>query len=118
LFIIDIATLSVDTVVERLLKKQAKQVIKSSIELTKKLKNTDELNNIDEIIEHFENVSGITKASLVGSGGVLKYFKIISKKMIAQEHNMSCATACIRQVSKDKKIILNEKTIKKIVKTC
>jgi ABC-type bacteriocin/lantibiotic exporter with double-glycine peptidase domain len=37
--------------------------------------------------------------------------------MVAQEHNMSCAAACIRQLAKDHGIKLTEKAIREFART-
>ncbi|WP_276727847.1 hypothetical protein [Chryseobacterium carnipullorum] len=52
-----------------------------------------------------------------GTGGVLKYLEILSRNMVAQEHNMSCAAACIRQLAKDNGIELTEKAIREFART-
>lgn len=52
-----------------------------------------------------------------GTGGILKYLEVLSRNMIAQEHNMSCAAACIRQLAKDHGIEMTEATIRKLAGT-
>ena len=52
-----------------------------------------------------------------GTGGALKYLKILSNKMFAQEQNMSCAAACIRQIAKDNGIDITEKAVRQIAET-
>uniref|UniRef100_UPI00301D88E5 cysteine peptidase family C39 domain-containing protein n=1 Tax=Elizabethkingia meningoseptica TaxID=238 RepID=UPI00301D88E5 len=52
-----------------------------------------------------------------GTGGVLKYLEILSRNMVAQEHSMSCAAACIRQLAKDHGIELSEKVIRRFART-
>jgi predicted double-glycine peptidase len=52
-----------------------------------------------------------------GTGGVLKYLKVLSRNVYAQEHNMSCAAACIRQLAKDKGIEITEETIRALART-
>ncbi len=52
-----------------------------------------------------------------GTGGILKYSKIISREMYKQEEFMSCAAATIRQFAKEKGIILSESEIRIIAKT-
>lgn len=52
-----------------------------------------------------------------GTGGVLKYLEVLSRNMVAQEHNMSCAAACIRQLAKDHGIELTEKVIREFART-
>ncbi len=50
-----------------------------------------------------------------GSGGILKYSKIISRDVYKQEEWMSCAAATIRQLAKG--ILLSEKEIRLLAKT-
>ncbi|MDR4891691.1 MULTISPECIES: hypothetical protein [unclassified Chryseobacterium] len=52
-----------------------------------------------------------------GTGGILKYLEVLSRNMIAQEHNMSCVAACVRQYCKDLGVsnILSENKIFEIV---
>ncbi|WP_379966989.1 cysteine peptidase family C39 domain-containing protein [Epilithonimonas sp. UC225_85] len=52
-----------------------------------------------------------------GTGGVLKYLEVLSRDMLAQEHSMSCAAACIRQLAKDKGIEMSEAAIRKLAGT-
>lgn len=52
-----------------------------------------------------------------GSGGFLKYKKVISRRMIKQEHQMSCAAACITQLAKDKGIKITEKVVREFAGT-
>ncbi|BFO65410.1 cysteine peptidase family C39 domain-containing protein [Chryseobacterium sp. KCF3-3] len=52
-----------------------------------------------------------------GTGGILKYLEVLSRNMIAQEHSMSCAAACIRQLAKDHGIEMTEATIRKLAGT-
>lgn len=52
-----------------------------------------------------------------GTGGILKYLEVISRNMLAQEHSMSCAAACIRQLAKDHGIELTEKVIREFART-
>ncbi|KMQ67097.1 hypothetical protein ACM39_15045 [Chryseobacterium sp. FH2] len=52
-----------------------------------------------------------------GTGGVLKYLEVLSRDMVAQEHNMSCAAACIRQLAKDNGIEMTEAAIRKLAGT-
>ncbi|BFO65636.1 cysteine peptidase family C39 domain-containing protein [Chryseobacterium sp. KCF3-3] len=52
-----------------------------------------------------------------GTGGILKYLEILSRNMVAQEHSMSCAAACIRQLAKDHGIELTEKVIREFART-
>ncbi|WP_075343121.1 cysteine peptidase family C39 domain-containing protein [Tenacibaculum agarivorans] len=52
-----------------------------------------------------------------GSGGFLKYKKIISRKMIKQEHQMSCAAACITQLAEDNGIKITEKVVREFAGT-
>lgn len=52
-----------------------------------------------------------------GVGGVLKYAKIISRDVYKQEEWMSCAAATIRQLAKEKGLILSEKEIRLLAKT-
>ncbi|MDQ1856765.1 cysteine peptidase family C39 domain-containing protein [Chryseobacterium sp. WLY505] len=52
-----------------------------------------------------------------GTGGILKYLEVLSRNMVAQEHNMSCAAACIRQLAKDHGIELTEKVIREFART-
>ena len=52
-----------------------------------------------------------------GTGGVLKYLEVLSRNMVAQEHNMSCAAACIRQLAKDNGIEMTEKAIREFART-
>lgn len=52
-----------------------------------------------------------------GTGGVLKYIEVLSRNMVAQEHNMSCAAACIRQLAKDNGIEMTESAIRKLAGT-
>ena len=42
--------------------------------------------------------------SFVGTGGLIKYKKVLSRNMIGQEKGMACAAACIEQLSVDLKI--------------
>jgi predicted double-glycine peptidase len=62
----------------------------------------------DEVLEGLKEI---------GSGGILKYFEVISRNMVAQEHNMSCAAACIRQLAKDYGIEIEEKLIREFART-
>ncbi|MDR6921315.1 MULTISPECIES: cysteine peptidase family C39 domain-containing protein [Chryseobacterium] len=52
-----------------------------------------------------------------GTGGILKYLEVLSRSMIAQEHSMSCAAACIRQLAKDHGIEMTEAAIRKLAGT-
>ncbi|MDR2235426.1 MAG: hypothetical protein LBE92_04835 [Chryseobacterium sp.] len=52
-----------------------------------------------------------------GTGGILKYLEVLSRNMVAQEHNMSCAAACIRQLAKDNGIEMTESAIRKLAGT-
>lgn len=52
-----------------------------------------------------------------GTGGILKYLEVLSRNMVAQEHNMSCAAACIRQLAKDHGMELTEKVIREFART-
>lgn len=52
-----------------------------------------------------------------GTGGVLKYLEVLSRNMIAQEHSMSCAAACIRQLAKDNGLEMTEAAIRKLAGT-
>lgn len=52
-----------------------------------------------------------------GTGGVLKYLEVLSRDMLAQEHSMSCAAACIRQLAKDNGIEMSEKVIREYART-
>lgn len=52
-----------------------------------------------------------------GTGGVLKYLEVLSRNMLAQEHSMSCAAACIRQLAKDHGIEMTEAAIRKLAGT-
>lgn len=52
-----------------------------------------------------------------GTGGILKYLEVLSRNMVAQEHSMSCAAACIRQLAKDHGIEMTEGTIRKLAGT-
>ena len=52
-----------------------------------------------------------------GTGGVLKYLEVLSRNMLAQEHSMSCAAACIRQLAKDNGIEMSEKVIRELAGT-
>lgn len=52
-----------------------------------------------------------------GTGGVLKYLEILSRNMIAQEHNMSCAAACIRQIAKDRGVEITEEAVRVLART-
>ncbi|AJW64570.1 Peptidase C39 family protein [Elizabethkingia miricola] len=52
-----------------------------------------------------------------GTGGVLKYLEVLSRNMVAQEHSMSCAAACIRQLAKDNGIEMTESAIRKLAGT-
>lgn len=52
-----------------------------------------------------------------GTGGILKYLEVLSRNMVAQEHNMSCAAACIRQLAKDNGIEMAESVIRKLAGT-
>ncbi|WP_288447517.1 cysteine peptidase family C39 domain-containing protein [uncultured Chryseobacterium sp.] len=52
-----------------------------------------------------------------GTGGILRYLEVLSRNMVAQEHNMSCAAACIRQLAKDHGIELTEKVIREFART-
>jgi Peptidase C39 family len=55
--------------------------------------------------------------SRAGTGGGLKFLRIISRRMVRQEQPMSCAAACIRQYAKDKGIMLTEEEIRTIART-
>ena len=57
------------------------------------------------------------KVLLTGSGGELKFLKILSRNMFKQEEAMSCAAACIRQFAKDRKITLTEAEVRELAKT-
>ena len=72
------------------------------------LKNIFKSGKADEVLD------GINQ---IGSGGILKYFKIISRNMVSQEHSMSCAAACIRQLEKDYGIDLEEALIRELART-
>ena len=39
--------------------------------------------------------------SLIGSGGLIKYKKVLSRNMVGQEKGMACAAACIEQLTID-----------------
>ncbi|MDH7447095.1 hypothetical protein [Aquimarina sp. 2201CG14-23] len=110
LILVDLATLSVDAVVERLLKKKAGEALEAAEALAKNAENSDDL---EDIIEHLENFSGTIRESVIGTGGFLKYSKILSRKVFGQEDSLSCAIACIRQLAKDQKIVLTENQVRK-----
>ena len=110
------------------LRKSAQKVLEHTDELQKKLDNlVIEENNvkrkltndeIDDFFKHLEEVAKVSKRiNTVGSGGLLKYEKIISRNMVKQEHEMSCAAACLKQLSKDNGIELAEETIREMGKT-
>ncbi|MHA7608977.1 cysteine peptidase family C39 domain-containing protein [Elizabethkingia meningoseptica] len=52
-----------------------------------------------------------------GTGDLMKYLEIISNDMIRQEHNMSCAAACIKQLAKDNGIEMTEEAIREFART-
>lgn len=52
-----------------------------------------------------------------GTGGILKYLEVLSRNMVAQEHAMSCAAACIKQLAKDKGIEITEEAVRILAKT-
>jgi hypothetical protein len=69
-----------------------------------------------QLLEIFEK--GINpKRFKTGTGGFLKYKRIISRNVLRQEELNSCAAACIRQLAKDKEINLTEKRIRKLART-
>ena len=45
-----------------------------------------------------------TYKSYIGTGGLIKYKKVLSRNMIGQEKGMSCAAACIEQLTIDYKL--------------
>jgi hypothetical protein len=53
----------------------------------------------------------------LGTGRYFKFVKIISRNMIKQEEEMSCAAAVIRQYAKDFNIELTESELRSILKT-
>ena len=53
----------------------------------------------------------------IGSGGFLKYERIISRNMFKQEEWMSCAASCVKQIGKDLNIHLSESLIRKEINT-
>jgi hypothetical protein len=55
----------------------------------------------------------VAKANFSGTGGFLKYTRIIGTNMVGQEDPLSCAIAYLRQFAKDKGIILTEDRIRK-----
>lgn len=62
--------------------------------------------------------SKILKPKLgAGTGGALKYLEVLSRNMVAQEHNMSCGAACIRQLAKDNGIEMTEASIRELAGT-
>ncbi|NHN25544.1 hypothetical protein FIA58_007630 [Flavobacterium jejuense] len=65
---------------------------------------------VDEIIEN-------TNKTTTGSGGFFKYNKILSRNMVAQEKNMSCAAACIKQLAKYDGIEISEELVRKFAGT-
>ena len=76
---------------------------------------------IDDFFKWLEDLFRSGKADevfeFVGSGGNLKYLKILSRNMVAQEHSMSCAAACIRQLAKDQGIEITEEAVRKLAGT-
>ncbi|PTT76441.1 cysteine peptidase family C39 domain-containing protein, partial [Chryseobacterium sp. HMWF001] len=52
-----------------------------------------------------------------GTGGTLKYLEVLSRNMVDQEHSMSCAAACIRQLAKDNGIEMTEASIRELAGT-
>lgn len=62
----------------------------------------------DDLVEELGKlkVNAVLRDS--GSGGFLKYTKVISRNMLMQEESMSCAAACIRQLAEDNGIKLTE----------
>ena len=52
-----------------------------------------------------------------GTGGFLKYKRVLSRDVFRQEELNSCAAACIRQIAKDNGIDLPEKRIRELART-
>ena len=52
-----------------------------------------------------------------GSGGFLKFKRVLSRNVFRQEEINSCAAACIRQLAKENDKILNEKVIRDLART-
>lgn len=67
-------------------------------------------------IEYFWNK--ILKSRIrTGTGGSLKYLRILSRNVLEQEHSMSCAAACIRQIAEDSGLVMTEKEIRTLLDT-
>lgn len=67
-----------------------------------------------EIDTFFKKLKPLLKT---GTGGSLKYLEILSRNMVAQEHSMSCAAACIKQLAKDNGIDITEEAVRKLAGT-
>jgi len=78
------------------------------------IQNIDKLEDLSKKVVDDLVVQVLTKT---GSGGLLKFETIISRNMLKQEHEMSCAAACIKQLAKDNGIEITENTIRKISNT-
>ena len=96
----------------------AKVIVKYNSQLKQQLQKEPELaKQIDELIEESKRVADNIVKNITGSGGFLKYEKIISRNMIEQEHAMSFAAACIRQLAKDNGIDITEQAVRILANT-
>jgi hypothetical protein len=72
---------------------------------------------VDDVFKWLEELLKGGKILKIGSGGFLKYEKIISRNMVKQEELNSCVAACIKQLANDNKIDLTEEAIRILAKT-
>jgi hypothetical protein len=100
----------------------AKGILKYSGQAKNSIKNEPKL---IEQIEELEleskkvvnEVSEFTIKNFSGSGGFLKFKKIISRKIDKQEELMSCAAACVKQLIKDNGQEIPESIIRSLAGT-
>ena len=71
----------------------------------------------EDVLKYLNNLYEIGKLARSGSGGFLKYTKVLSRNMFKQEEWMSCAAACLRKYADDLGIKITESEIRVLAKT-
>ncbi len=81
-------------------------------------KGIDDLDGLSkkQLTEIFENDRDV-KTYKTGTGGFIKYKRIISRDVFKQEELNSCAAACIRQLAKENGKDLTEKLVRDLART-
>ncbi|GGB85088.1 hypothetical protein GCM10007424_26420 [Flavobacterium suaedae] len=94
----------------------AKGIVKYGAKFKEQLKNKKLAKQIDDLIEESKkvvNAADISNVKAIGTGGFIEYLSVLSRNMFGQEDSLSCAVACIRQLAKDRNIIITEEKIRK-----